>query len=99
MNIYSVYWLHKPEYTDIHSQGYVGVSNDPKRRLNEHKLDSKSDKNPYLARVLNKHQIIQSIIFQETEEECYAREEMLRPEKNIGWNITRGGFRPPSRKG
>ena len=38
-----VYWIHLPEHTDIYSQGYVGVSNNPVRRLLEHQTDSKNN--------------------------------------------------------
>jgi uncharacterized membrane protein YfhO len=101
MAIYSVYWLHLPNQLDIKTQGYVGVSNNPKRRLSEHKLASKNgnNQNPYLGRILNKYEVLQTIIFQGTEAECYLQEELLRPKKNIGWNANRGGITPPSKKG
>jgi hypothetical protein len=101
MNIYSVYWIHLLEHTDIMSEGYVGVSNNPKRRLSEHKLASKKqlNVNPYFERILNKHSVTQTIVFQGTEEECYLQEEKLRPVKNLGWNINKGGQKPPSMKG
>ena len=105
MNIYthSVYWIHLPHNTDINSEGYVGVSNNIKRRFSEHLNDSKkrNDKNPFFSRVLQKHkyEIIQTIIFQGTEEGCYLLEELLRPIKNIGWNANKGGMRPPSKLG
>lgn len=105
MNIYthSVYWIHLPHNTDINSEGYVGVSNNIKRRFSEHLNDSKkrNDKNPFFSRVLQKYkyEIIQTIIFQGTEEGCYLLEELLRPIKNIGWNANKGGMRPPSKLG
>jgi len=101
MAIYSVYWLHLPNQLDVKTQGYVGVSNNPKRRLSEHKLASKNgnNQNPYLGRILNKYEVLQTVIFQGTEAECYSQEELLRPKKNIGWNANRGGITPPSKKG
>lgn len=97
MNIYYVYWLHLPEHSDISTQGYVGVSNNPKRRLSEHTLASKkgNKENPYLGRIISKYEIIQTIVFQGAEKECYHQEEILRPNKNIGWNINKGGTTPP----
>lgn len=102
MTIYShsVYWIHLPNQTDITVDGYVGVSNNPKRRLLQHMTDSKIQ-NPFFSRVLKKHaqDIVQTIIFQGTEEGCYSLEESMRPFKNIGWNANKGGNSPPSKKG
>lgn len=96
--IHFVYWVHLPEHTDIQTQGYVGVSVSPKRRLQEHK---NSTNNKYLSRALNKHSesIIQSIVFKGNDNACYQYEEQLRPTVNIGWNNNKGGICPPSRKG
>lgn len=105
MNIYThtVYWIHLPEHNDITTQGYVGVSNDPKRRMAEHKNSSaiRNDKNPFFGRVLNKYpdKIIQTVIFYGTKEACYSLEESLRPLKNIGWNVNKGGSCPPTKRG
>lgn len=100
---HTVYWIHLPEHNDILTHGYVGVSNNPKRRLSEHKNVSKirNDKNPYFGRILNKYsdKIILTIIFCGDEDACYSLEECLRPEKNIGWNANKGGNKPPNKKG
>jgi hypothetical protein len=97
VNIY-LYWLHLPSHSDINSQGYIGVSNNPKRRLSEHLI---SKNNPHLYRVLQKYpdEILQTIIFEGDEESCYQMEETLRPYPQIGWNINKGGSKPPSRTG
>ena len=97
-NLQFVYWIHLSEHTDILTQGYVGVSVSPTRRLKEHK---NSTDNKYLYRVLNKYPdlIMQSIVFEGGATECYQYEEHLRPQKNIGWNNNKGGICPPSRKG
>lgn len=107
MSIYSdhtyVYWLHLLEHTDMRIQGYLGVSNNPKQRLWEHFNDVKTNNhcNPYLSRVINKYsdQLIQTIVFEGIKEVCYAYEENLRPTKNIGWNLNKGGAHPPSALG
>lgn len=105
MNIYthSVYWIHLSNHTDINTEGYIGVSNNPKRRFLEHLNDSKvrNDKNPFFGRVLKNHksEVTQTIIFQGTEESCYSLEESLRPNRNIGWNANKGGSKPPSKLG
>lgn len=93
-----VYWIHLPNHNDIYREGYVNVSNKPRRRLNEH---TNSNKNRRLYRAIEKYkdQIIQTIIFEGKEVSCFALEETLRPFKFIGWNINKGGNKPPSRKG
>ena len=102
MNIYnnqsSVYWIHLPEHTHIYTQGYIGVSKNPQRRLQEHK---NSTDNKHLLRALSKYSdlIIQTVILVGESEFCYQFEEQLRPNKNIGWNINKGGSNPPSRLG
>jgi hypothetical protein len=107
MSIYSdhtyVYWLHLPEHSDMRIQGYIGVSNNPKQRLWEHFNHVKTNKhcNPYLSQVIKKYfdQLIQTIIFEGEKDICYAHEQELRPTKNIGWNLNKGGDRPPSAVG
>ena len=101
MTIYNqcyVYWIHLPCHTDIHSQGYVGVSVKPKKRLQEHKNFTD---NAHLSNAFKKYSdsIIQTVVFQGDSDSCYRYEEYLRPTKNIGWNINKGGAQPPSRKG
>ena len=103
MSIYNdhtyVYWLHLPEHSDMRIQGYIGVSNNPKQRLWLHFNDVKTNKhcNPYLSRVIEKYfdQLIQTIVFEGEKDVCYAYEEDIRPTKNIGWNLNKGGESPP----
>lgn len=98
-----VYWIHLSEHTDANTQGYVGVSKNPTYRLWEHHNDVKNDNhcNPHLSRVIKKYsnKLIQTIIFKGNETECYLYEEEIRPKKNIGWNINKGGSYPPSALG
>ena len=104
MTIYThfLYWIHLPHQTDITTEGYVGVSNNPKRRFSEHKNVSpnKNEGNKFFNNILNKYssELLQTLIFQGTEKMCYTLEEELRPKKNIGWNANKGGSKPPSKK-
>lgn len=105
MNIYShsLYWIHLPDHIDINSEGYVGVSNNLKRRISEHFTSTKKGykTNPYLGRILKKYPLTIkfTIIFCGTEEACYSLEETLRPKKHVGWNLNKGGMRPPIMSG
>lgn len=76
-----VYWIRNTECTDIKIHGYVGVSQNPKRRLREHlKNNSRIPKDVWIE-----------IIFEGTREDCFLKEEELRPVKNVGWNRAVGG--------
>lgn len=104
MTIYShtVYWIHLSEHTNINTEGYIGVSNNPKRRLSEHiRSASKKNANTLFSSKLIAHktEIMQTIIYHGTEESCYQLESSLRSKKNIGWNINVGGLRPPDKTG
>ena len=98
-----VYWIHLAEHTDMYSEGYIGVSDEPAKRLKEHTSLVKNNKhyNPYLSRVFKKYKdtIIQTIIFEGGKSHCYLNEEILRPKPGIGWNINKGGDCPPSTLG
>lgn len=88
-----IYWIHLPEHTNILSEGYVGVSKDPTNRLKSHKSRSN---NPHLLNCFKKYpEIVMDIILESDESYCLELEEKLRPEKNIGWNIAKGGGKPP----
>lgn len=102
-NLSFVYWIHLPEHTDMHTQGYIGVSNNPTYRLWSHKNDVRNNNhcNPYLSNAIKKYsnQLLQTIIFEGENNACYIYEESIRPVKNIGWNLNKGGFCPPSSSG
>lgn len=93
-----VYWIHLHTHNNILTEGYVGVSNNPARRLLEH---FNSNKNKQLCRAIKKYndQIMQTIIFKGSSVDCFKMEADLRPHKHIGWNINKGGNQPPSRLG
>lgn len=93
-----LYWIHHKDHNDIKTQGYVGISSNFLKRIKTH---LKNPKNKHLKNALKKYQndIIFDIILEENKDFCLFLEEELRPEKNIGWNIAKGGGVPPSRKG
>lgn len=93
-----VYWIHKPEHTDITKEGYVGITNNMvKERWLNHQ--SASRRNPdihcaILNRAINKHKdlIYEVVLVANTREYCERIEGLLRPTNKIGWNIARGGM-------
>jgi hypothetical protein len=93
-----VYWIHKPEHTDITKQGYVGITHNMARdRWIAHKSASrrKTDQNcKVVNNAIRKHPnlIYEVVLVADTREYCERIEGLLRPNNNIGWNIARGGM-------
>ena len=95
----SVYWIHRPEHTDMFSQGYIGVSNNTKKRWNTHKI---ATENIYLQRAIKKYgwdSLIKEVVVIADRLYCLAIECKLRSSAAIGWNIVAGGGMPPSSLG
>ena len=97
-----VYWIHTTLMDDPTAQGYVGVTNNVKRRITNHfsKLRNNKHDNQHFQRAYHlDDDLVVDIIFEGTEEECYLMEQQLRPAKAIGWNINEGGTKPPKQMG
>lgn len=88
-----VYWIHLERHKDPKTEGYIGVANDPIKRLKKHKILSKNNKHPnsVLSEVLKTENYLMTIIYEDTESNCYLKEFELRPDYRIGWNICPGG--------
>lgn len=92
-----IYWIRYEHHTDPHTQGYVGISNDPDRRFIEHAKYSKV--NPRLKRAIAKGARMIIIKKVNTEDLALKEEIHYRPNKHIGWNIVEGGQTPPDQTG
>jgi group I intron endonuclease len=96
----SVYWIHHKDHTDMFSQGYIGVSQDAKKRWEQH---FKRSENTYLRNAINKYgwdNLVKEIVLIGDKDYCFDIEKKLRPFVSIGWNIVEGGGNPPrSKKG
>lgn len=89
MDKHYVYHIARPGMSV--EEGYIGVSVHPKVRLGEHRRGDYR-----IGRALRKYPDAEmTIIMESSKFRCYATEKMLRPEKNIGWNIAEGGDKPP----
>jgi hypothetical protein len=98
MTIYPcvVYWIHLKDHTNILTEGYLGVSNEPDIRKRNHfrYLNENTHCNTKLQNAVNKYgieNIVMSIILVADTNYCYELEKKLRPENGIGWNIAAGG--------
>lgn len=65
------------------SDGYIGVASDIKKRLQNHKNKFKSIWN----------EIVVEILLIGDKNYCFDLENKLRSKKNIGWNLSRGGYK------
>jgi predicted GIY-YIG superfamily endonuclease len=93
--MYTLYWICSPNHTDYNTQGYIGVTKNFDKRMREHY----SAPNPILYKAIKKYTwevlIKQPLVVSIDEELALLAEEMLRPNDKIGWNIIRGGGKPP----
>lgn len=102
MTKHCVYWIHNIQMSDPTTQGYVGVTNNIQRRVANHlsKLKNEHHENIHFQRAYNiDDELTIDVIFEGSEIECYAKEQELRPERGIGWNINVGGTKPPTKVG
>lgn len=90
-----VYWIHEKNQLDYNSEGYIGVTINIKRRIQNHKWSARNKihKNKNLIEFLTNDNILFDIIFEGSEIECYEKENILRPNPNMGWNISPGGIK------
>ena len=92
----SVYWIHHPEHTDMFTQGYIGISNNTKQRFHEHRYKTN---NTHLKNAIKKYgwdTLLKTIILVADESYCLMIESQLRNIDKIGWNIIKGGGKPPT---
>lgn len=83
-----LYWIHDDFMTDIFTQGYVGISKDPKTRFRTHKRNHPEWKNYNFDIILiGERNYVLEI------------EKRLRPKYNIGLNEASSGGDPPSSAG
>lgn len=94
--IYKVYWIRKPEHTDPHQEGYVGITNNVQNRLYQHKRSQN-----IIGKALKKYDdlIVEVLHNDILKDEALLLEGALRPHELIGWNICAGGGMPVSQKG
>ena len=91
----SVYWIHRHEHTDMFNQGYIGVSNNLKRRFWQHRA---TPSNSHLKHAITKYgwdNLIKEVVLVADRAYCLDIETKLRPTDKIGWNVRLGGVDPP----
>ncbi len=91
MNTY-LYWIHYPEHTDPMTQGYIGVTVNPTKRLKTHS----TGKNKRLAYGIANGATMTILSEYTVRDDALTEERRMRPEETIGWNLVEGGGDPPN---
>lgn len=92
--MYCVYWIKLNDHKDYLKEGYIGITNNFGRRMQEHRRKT----NGILANAINKYgweNLTKQVIVSDVEQELAELIEIeLRPTNKIGWNIAIGGESP-----
>lgn len=94
----SVYWIRHQDHADIFTQGYIGISNNVKRRMINH---FNQPSNTHLKNAINKYgwdNLVKEVVLLADKDYCLDIEKKLRPKDFVGWNQTAGGGIPPKPK-
>lgn len=96
-----VYWIRRPEYTDIFNQGYVGISSQPVMdRWTDHKRGTNGHNGILKSAITgNKDTVFEVVLVADNREYCEYIEGLLRPSERIGWNLAVGGGKLNNRLG
>ena len=94
-----VYWIHKPEHTDIFTEGYVGItSKTVDKRFRQHVAAAKTGLKDYpIYKAILKYgdSLVVDTIVIASMDYCAELELQLRPHEGIGYNILKGGYINP----
>jgi group I intron endonuclease len=93
----ALYWISHPDHIDMFTQGYIGVSGQLEKRWERH---AKRTQNAHLANAVKKYgwdNLVKKVVLIADEAYCLAMEAKIRAADNIGWNITKGGGKPPAK--
>lgn len=90
--MYSVYWIHSKDHTDIFRHGYIGVSNNTEKRFAKHKSQANLGKhiNPIFANAIKKYgwdNLVKEIVLIADKEYCLNIENKLRANRDFGIHI------------
>lgn len=86
-----LYWIHLSDHTDPYTQGYIGITKNPERRFNQHRMSSQSH-NPHVKEAVDNGTAIFTVLHEVSSlDEAYDLERKYRPRSNIGYNKHPGG--------
>lgn len=97
--MYSLYWIYSSDHCDPSLHGYIGISNQPHKRLRAHTTDTALVGSVKVREFIEQHgldNLHHQIILQNlTLDEAKEMERRYRPKPLIGWNIQKGGGHTP----
>lgn len=100
MGNYIVYWIKCCEHNNYSTQGYVGITKNVSKRFKQHRTRAC---NPHFQNAINLHgwdNLVKEVLACNLDKEAAELVElMLRPTRNIGWNVNEGGLAVPSNLG
>lgn len=89
-----VYWIRDTSMLDYKKEGYIGVSNNLRHRLWQHKSSCRCGTNKYhpdMKNLVLEDNYVVEILYKGARHNCFVIESLLRPKCDIGWNIRQGG--------
>lgn len=89
-----VYWIRDNSMACYVSEGYIGVSKNLKQRLEKHESACRRNKYRYhkdMKDCILRNSYHVDILYKGSRESCFTIEHLLRPKKDIGWNLRHGG--------
>ena len=94
-----LYWIHKKDHCDMFSEGYIGITINPKIRLQTHNRclnDLENSINSGYSKIFrsdfNNFDLFFEVIDCGSVNDMQQKEYLLRPTMNIGYNVAVGGF-------
>lgn len=96
--MYYVYWIRDAAHSNVFDQGYVGITNNPSKRMTYHTRGTNGDNNALHEAILCGAEM--TILHEvPNKQAALSWERIYRPQPNIGWNIIPGGTTPPDQSG
>jgi hypothetical protein len=89
----TLYWFRDSSCKDPATDGWVGVTEDLDQRVRVHRNQPAPS---MMERCTDINLCTAEVLFEDPRDECLAREAILRPGKDIGWNHMQGGFARPA---
>ena len=93
--MYHLYWIAPVNSTSPKTEGYIGISNNPKKRFRAHTTDTAEVGSKVIRDYVAEHGINsvqhKTLDSFKTLEEARDAERTYRPEAYVGWNVKTGG--------
>lgn len=89
--MYFMYHICKDEDIGNYTEGYIGITNNPRQRWWQHLSEVRGTKTYPLYRAMRKYKVSFHIVSFGDKEFIEELEQLIRPKLRLGWNIVTGG--------